>query len=329
MRILVTGGAGFVGSHLVDRLVRRGDRVVVLDDLSSGRTQHLASAAALADPGALQLVHGCVTEAALVRRLCGEVDAVFHLAAVVGVRRSLEQATLAMRVNAEGTARVLEACAPARTPLLLTSSSEVYGDSLEPLAEDSPVLPGASERMRGGYACSKAYGEWLALAFAREQGLPVVVTRLFNVIGPRQSQAMVVPRFVAQALRGEALTIHGDGSQRRCFADVGEVADALLALAATPAARGRVVNVGGTQECSVRELARRVLAAAGLELPLRTVSASEAFPPGGSDIRRRVPVLALLRGLIGTVPSRPLDETLRELVTEQRRCRDAALLAPV
>ncbi|MBI5851332.1 MAG: NAD-dependent epimerase/dehydratase family protein [Planctomycetes bacterium] len=312
MRILVTGGAGFLGSHLVERLIARGDAVTVLDDLSTGRREHVAAV-----PDRC-FVHGCVTDARLVERLVGNQEQVFHLAAVVGVQKSLASPVRAMRVNADGTATVLAACARRRTPLLLTSSSEVYGDAPRPVAEEAPLAPGALSRARGGYACSKAYGEWLALAHAREDGLPVVVARLFNVIGPRQSDAMVVPRFVRQALAGGPLTIHGDGSQRRCFADAGEVADALLALAACPAARGRAVNVGGANELSVIDLARAVCDAVELRVPFVHVPLRDAFPHGGTDIARRVPVLDLLRALIGTAPSRPIADTLADVVAERR-----------
>ena len=313
MRILVTGGAGFVGSHLVDRLTARGDVVTVLDDLSSGCLAHLAHARV--PP---RLVHGSVRDARLVDRLVQDAEQVFHLAAVVGVRTALEQSVRAMRVNAEGSGQVLDACAHHGVPVLYTSSSEVYGDVAGPLGEDSPVALGPSSRTRGGYACSKAYGEWLAFGYAREQGLPVVVARLFNVVGPRQSASMVVPRFVGQALRGKPLTIHGDGSQRRCFADVAEVADALLALAAAPRARGLVVNVGGPHECSVIELAHRVRAATGVDAPLVHVPFHAAFPSGGTDVRRRVPVLSRLFELTGRVPSRPFDDTLHAVVAEWR-----------
>ena len=312
MRILVTGGAGFLGSHLVERLIARGDAVTVLDDLSTGRREHVGVGPDLC------FVHGCVTDARLVERLVGEQEQVFHLAAMVGVQRSLANPVRAMRVNADGTATVLAACARHRVPVLITSSSEVYGDVPRPVAEDAPLAPGALTRVRGGYACSKAYGEWLALAHARENGLPVVVTRLFNVIGPRQSDAMVVPRFVRQALAGGPLTIHGDGSQRRCFADAGEVADALIALAECRAARGRAVNVGGEHELSVIDLARAVCDAAGARVPFVRVPLRDAFPHGGSDIERRVPVLLLLRELIGMVPSRPIAETLADVVAERR-----------
>lgn len=311
MRILVTGGAGFVGSHLVDRLVARGDEVTVLDDLSGAGAPPAAT-------GSARLVRGCVTDARLVDGLVADAAMVFHLAAVVGVRESLEHAVRALRVNAEGTGQVLAACARHGVPILYTSSSEVYGDVPGPVDEDCAVAPGPSTRLRGGYACSKAYGEWLALAHAREQGLPVLVTRLFNVVGPRQSSRMVLPRFVDQALRGGPITIHGDGTQRRCFADVVEVVDALIALSSTRVAWGQVVNVGGAVECSVLELAALVRRTLGVDVDLEHIALRDAFPSGGTDIARRVPVLDRLRRLIGRAPCRPLAEVVAEVAVAAR-----------
>ena len=322
MRILVTGGAGFIGSHLVDRLVARGDEVTVLDDCSSGRLGNLARSAR-----AVRVVHGCVTESAQLERLVGGMGMVFHLAAVVGVRRTLEDSVRAMRVNAEGTANVLAACARDATPVVYTSSSEVYGDAAGPLDEDVPLAPGPLRRVRGGYACSKAYGEWLAQAYGREQGLPVLVVRLFNAVGARQSQRMVLPRFVRQAQSGVPITIHGDGTQRRCFADVADVVDALLALAAARSRWGSVVNIGGATEHSVLELADLVRAVVGRDVPLLHVPLESAFPAGGTDVLRRVPMLERLRAAIGWLPSRPLIESVHAVVAE--RSAELAATAPL
>ncbi|MGE0142086.1 MAG: NAD-dependent epimerase/dehydratase family protein [Planctomycetota bacterium] len=313
MHILVTGGAGFLGSWVVDRLAAAGESVVVLDDLSAGRESALRPS-----HGNVRFVRGCARDAAVVDRLVAEASQVFHLAAVVGVRESLDQSVRAMRVNTEAATVVFERCAARGVPVLFTSSSEVYGDSEAPHGEDDPLALGSPERIRGGYACSKAHSEWLALGLARERGLRVVVVRLFNVVGPRQSERMVLSRFVRQALAGEPITLHGDGSQRRCFADVEEVARALVELAGTTAAMGRVVNVGSDRECSVRELGAMVRGACGVDVPLREIPLLDVFPSGIEEVHCRRPRLERLTAILGWRPSRSIEEIVARTVAAMR-----------
>lgn len=314
MRVLVTGGAGFIGSHLVERLLARGDEVVVLDDLSTGRASNLA--AVRLDPR-LEFVHGSVLDEALVSRLVQGVEGVFHLAARVGVRLVLEQPSATLEVNVLGTRHVLAAAARRGARVLFASSSEVYGkNERPPFAEDEPLLLGATREPRWSYACSKAMGEWLALARAREDRLPVVIVRFFNVVGARQhgEHGMVLPRFLAAARAREPLEVYGDGLQTRCFLAVEDAVERVLALWDEPRALGQVVNVGSARELAIGELARRVVAAAGGGLPIVHMPYREAYGMEMSDFRRRVPALERLEGLIGPRPERSLDELVRALL---------------
>lgn len=316
--VLVTGGAGFIGSHLTALLLARGHAVHVVDDLSSGAPANLA---AVHGHPRLRVTIGSIADPELAMAACRAASCVFHLAGSVGVRLLAEQPLAVMERNLRCTEVVLRAAAAACRPILLASSSEVYGDGPVPFVEHASVRPGATEGLRGGYACAKAMGEWLALGHAHEHGLPVVIARLFNTVGPRQTgrYGMVLPRFVQQALRGEPLTVYGTGAQTRCFAHVEEVVAALVALLATPAARGRVVNVGSEQEVSVHRLARLVAQAArrvlGSEPDIVQLPLESVFPAGFVDPPRRVPSLDRLRAAIGCVPSRPIEAIVDELVT--------------
>jgi len=315
---LVTGGAGFIGSHLCDALLDRGDTVTVLDDLSTGTLTNLGAAAR---PG-LQMVQGSVTDAALVDRLVAQCDGVFHLAAAVGVRLMVEHPARTITTNVDGTARVLEAATRAGRPVLIASSSEVYGKSEEiPFREDGDLVLGATTRSRWGYACSKALDEFLALAWAREAGTAVVIARFFNTVGPRQTGAygMVVPRLVSQALAGEPLTVHGDGQQTRCFTWVHDVVRASLALLDAPGTHGAVFNVGSTEETSILTLADRILAITGSRSAIRLVPHSEAYSSGFEDMPRRVPCVDRLRAAVGFAPQTQLDDILRAVVAAHRR----------
>lgn len=315
MKVLVTGGAGFIGSHLVERLLARGDEVVVLDDLSTGRAANLA--AVRLDPR-LEFVQGSVLDEALVTRLVAGVEGVFHLAARVGVRLVLEQPSATLEVNVLGTRHVLAAAARRGARVLFASSSEVYGkNERPPFAEDEPLLLGATREPRWSYACSKAMGEWLALARAREDRLPVVIVRFFNVVGARQhgEHGMVLPRFLAAARAREPLEVYGDGLQTRCFLAVEDAVERVLALWDEPRALGQVVNVGSARELAIGELARRVVAAAGGGLPIVHMPYREAYGMEMSDFRRRVPALERLEGLIGPRPERSLDELVRALLS--------------
>lgn len=319
MRHLVTGGAGFVGSHLVDRLLDRGDRVDVLDDLSGGLASNLAPARER-----LTFHLGSVLDATAVERLVATADRVWHLAAVVGVPRVLSRPREAIRVNVRGAETVVDACAASGVPVVLFSSSEVYGDRAHgELAESDPISPGPADRLRGSYGAAKALAEWIALSAAREDGLHALVVRLFNTVGPRQrsSHGMVLPRFAEQALRGGPLTVHGDGRQRRCFADVRDVTGNLLRLADEPRAWGATYNVGSDVETSVLELAELVRDMAGTGAEIAHVPYDEAFPAGERDVRRRVPRLDALRSVLGPVPTTPLADTVAAVLAERRSAR--------
>ncbi len=302
---LVTGGAGFIGSHLVDALLDDGVAVRVLDDLSSGALENLARHRR--DPR-LSVQIGDAGDPAAVARAIDGVDAVFHLAGAVGVLRLQREPVAMLERNLRPTEVVLAAAAERAVPTLIASSSEVYGQEQVPFREDAPVQIGATHLARGGYACAKAMGEFLALAHARQRGLPVVVARLFNTVGPRQAarHGLVLPRFVEQARRGAPITVYGDGRQRRCFAAVGEVVAALRQMLAVPRAHGQVVNVGSTQEVSIQGLAELVRQAAGSASPIVHLPLGEVFGHGFADPARRVPCLRRLRELLGWVPSLPV-----------------------
>jgi UDP-glucose 4-epimerase len=310
---VVTGGAGFIGSHLVELLLQRGYTVHVVDDLSTGRLENLA--AVTGDPK-LTVTVGSVTDARIADYAIKPADVVFHLAGVVGVRRLAEEPLVVMQANLHSTESVLRSCAAHAVPVLVTSSSEVYGDGPVPFVESAPVHPGSTEGLRGGYACAKAMGEWLASAHAEQSGLQVVVARLFNTVGPRQTgdHGMVLPRFVQQAVRGEPMTVYGGGAQTRCFAHVRDVVRALLGLATSASVPGRVVNVGSAIETPVLKLAEMVRAAAESSSPIRNVPFGDIFPEGFVDPSRRVPSLDRLRAANGWVPEMPLASIVSELV---------------
>lgn len=316
-RVLVTGGAGFVGSHVVEALVARGAEVEVLDDLSTGSEDHLAVALRT---GRCRLRVASAADPRAVEPLVGDCGTVFHLAAAVGVDLVASRSRETLERNLAAARTVLAAAGRTRTPVVVASSSEVYGRSGRvPFAEDADLVLGSPVGPRWSYAAGKAAMEWLALGWAREDGLSVVVARLFNTVGPRQSgrYGMVVPIFVDQALRGEPLTVHGDGRQTRCFAHVRDVVRALLQLAREPRARGRVVNVGSPHEISIRRLAEEVRRITASDSPLRFVPA--ARDRAGGDVRRRVPDLSRLRDLLGWIPDTPLHRILADVVADRRR----------
>jgi UDP-glucose 4-epimerase len=318
MRILVTGGAGFIGSHLADRLVALGEDVVVLDDLSTGSAANVAH---LAGRPRFTLRIGSAADRGAVAEAVAGCDLVFHLAAAVGVRFIVDHPVRAIETNVGATEAVLDAASSRGIRVVLASTSEVYGKGERiPFREDDDVTLGPTQNMRWAYACSKALDEWLALAHARERGLPVVVARLFNTVGPRQTgrYGMVLPTFAAAALRGEPLVVHGSGAQTRCFCHVRDTVEALLLLARSPGAAGEVVNVGGGREVAILELARMVQAAASSSSPIVTVPYEEAFGPGFEDMARRVPHLGKLRALIGRVPETGLEEMIADVVADQR-----------
>lgn len=311
-RVLVTGGAGFIGSHLVGELLALDHQVHVVDDLSSGS---LANLSALLDDGRLEVTIASVADPSVCARACASASMVFHLAGAVGVQHLAARPLDCVQRNLQANQALLQAAADFARPVLLTSSSEVYGDGPVPFVETASVRPGPTQGARGGYAAAKALGEWLAFGHAAQSGLPVIITRLFNTVGPRQSAegGMVLPRFVAQAVADGAITVYGDGSQTRCFAHVRDVAAALLALAYAPGAGGQVFNVGSDHEVSVLELAQLVRAAAGAGR-IVTQPWQQLFPAGFADLPRRVPSLAALRAAIGWVPATPIEAIVSELV---------------
>jgi UDP-glucose 4-epimerase len=319
---LITGGMGFVGSHLAEALLAAGHRVTVLDDLSTGRTDNLAH---LSGHERLRCVLGDVTDRSLLAPLVGESDVVYHLAAAVGVRLIVEEPVRSLETNLLGTEAVLEVASQAGAKVLLASTSEVYGKSDRvPFREDDDVMIGPTIRNRWAYAAAKMVDEFLALAYHQQRGLPVVIFRLFNTVGPRQTgrYGMVVPRFVAAALRGEPLTVYGDGLQSRCFLHVRDAVEAITGLAACPQAVGQVFNVGSTEQVTIRELAERVLRHVQGTAPaerITTVPYDQAYPSGFEDIRVRVPDTSRLRDLTGWQPSRDLERIIQDVVDSVRQ----------
>lgn len=311
--ILVTGGAGFVGSHLVELLLAEGYAVHVVDDLSTGRTEHLA--AVLGHPR-LRFTVASIESPSVAAAACAGAGMAFHLAGAVGVRWLAREPLAVMQRNLRASEVLLAAAAEHRCPVLLASSSEVYGDGPVPFREADSLRPGSTEGLRGGYACAKAMAEWLALGYRQASGLPVLVARLFNTVGPRQAadQGMVLPRFVRQALAGEPITVYGDGQQTRCFAHVGDVVQALLGLARARGLDHTVFNVGSRVETTVGEVATLVRRLAGSRSPIVLVPYQKVFPAGFVDPPRRVPDTSRLRQALGWEPERPLAAILRELV---------------
>ncbi|MBA3709648.1 MAG: GDP-mannose 4,6-dehydratase [Planctomycetes bacterium] len=321
MRYLVTGGSGFIGSHVVEALLARQDQVLVLDDLSTGSSANLAH---LDGRPGLEIAHGSVCDQVLVDELCLRVDRIIHLAAAVGVRRILERQVNSIVTNLHGTEVVLRAAhAHGRMPVFYASTSEVYGKQDQvPFREDLDSVLGASALHRWSYACSKLMDEFLALAYHRERKLPVIVARFFNVTGPRQSPhyGMVLPRFCEAAIAGRPLEVHGDGQQARCFLHVSDAVTAITSLIDSPQAIGQVVNIGSSEEVTITGLAEQVITAAGSRSTLAYVPYEQAFPQGGfEDMRRRIPDVTKLQRLTGWSQQHDLASTITESI---RWCRD-------
>jgi UDP-glucose 4-epimerase len=318
MHVLITGGAGFVGSHLVDHHIANGDEVTIIDDFSTGSRRNIAHHG---ENPRFHAIEGRVEDAAILRPAIKRADRVYHLAATVGVFQVLRHPLAALRSNLTASDLVFELAAEAKVRTVFTSTSEVYGKNDAPaLHETDDSIFGATSLSRWLYGVSKAADEFLALAYERERGLPVTIVRLFNTTGPRQSGAygMVLPRFVQQALAGEPLTVFGDGSQTRCFTNVFDVVDALTCLADAPDAVGRVVNVGHPHETSIRDLAELVKTITSSDSPIQHVDYATAYGTGFEDMRRRFPDVNLLRWLVGRVPSTPLETTIQQIVDAQK-----------
>lgn len=322
MRILITGGAGFIGSHLAERLVAEGHDVVALDDLSTGQKKNLAS---LDGNNHFRFIEGSVLDTDLVNRLVDEADMVFHMAAAVGVKLIMDEPSRSILTNITGTENVLKAAIPGKTPTFIASTSEVYGKTTKfPFCEDDDMTIGATKNLRWSYASAKQLDEFLALAYAREVDLPVVVLRFFNTTGPRQTgrYGMVLPNFVVNALTGKPLKVHGTGEQSRCFGHVFDVVEALLRLMDTPEAFGEVYNIGTDQEVSIMELAQKVVSATESTSEIELVPYSDVYPEGFEDMERRLPSVDKLHAAIDFRPMRTLDEIIADIVTEKRAALD-------
>jgi nucleoside-diphosphate-sugar epimerase len=316
MRTLVTGGAGFIGSHLAEALLDRGDEVWALDDLSTGRLENLRT---FAHQPRFHFHEGSVLHGPAVRSLVETCDRVFHLAAAVGVKFILENPLRSLRTNILGTETVLEACARKRCRTILFSSSEVYGKGTAiPFAEDDDRLMGPTHKPRWSYAYGKAVDECLAQAYWDQQRLPVTIVRCFNTCGPRQTGAygMVIPSMVARALRGEPIVVHGDGRQSRCFSAVSDVVRGTLQLAECEAAAGEIFNIGSDEEVAIAELAERVRAMCGSASPIEHVPYDRIYGRSFEDMRRRVPDLTKIRRFVGYRPTVKLDELIAAVVRD-------------
>jgi UDP-glucose 4-epimerase len=323
MRILITGGAGFIGSHLADRLLADGHDVIALDNLSTGSVQNLKPAAA---NSRLRFVHDDVRSEHTLHVLTEQCDMVYHLAAAVGVQLIVDQPVHTIETNIHGSEVVLATANKFRKPVLIASTSEVYGKSEKvPFREDDDTVLGATRFSRWSYACSKAIDEFLGLAYHQQFGLPVVVARFFNTVGPRQTgrYGMVIPRFVEAALRNEPLHIYGTGKQSRCFGFVGDVVEAVIKLMNNPKAAGRVYNVGATEEITIEALADKIIAMTGSRSVKKSLSYEEAYGRPFDDMLRRIPCLDRIREMIGYEPRTSLERILHLVIAEKRAALDS------
>jgi UDP-glucose 4-epimerase len=318
MRVLVTGGAGFIGSHVVDRLIERGDEVTALDDLSTGSLRNIRH---LQDNSNFRFKNASVLDAETVDAEVAQVDAVYHLAAAVGVQLIVDRPLQSLITNIKGTETVMDAAQKHRVKILLASTSEIYGKSQNgPFKEDDDRLLGSPRKLRWSYSTSKAVDEILAYVYYKELGLPTVVVRLFNTIGPRQvgHYGMVVPRFITQALRGEPLTVYGDGSQSRCFTSVYDVVGAIASLMDTPQAEGEVFNVAGNSEITIRRLAELVIDRANSSSSIVNVPFEDVYGQGFEDMARRAANTAKLEAATGFRCRTTLEETIDRMIEYAR-----------
>jgi len=319
MHALITGGAGFIGSHLVDALLAEGHRVTVLDNLSTGRYENVA--AHDGDPK-FQLVNGTILNATLVDKLVERCDVIYHLAAAVGVELIIKEPLESLITNIRGSEVVLEMAHRYRKKVLIASTSEIYGkNTTGPLQENTDRILGSPLKSRWSYSTSKAVDEILAYVYWKEKGVPTIIVRLFNTVGPRQSGAygMVIPRFVGQALKGEPLHVHGTGKQSRCFLHVRDTVSALAKLVEQPAAVGDVFNVGSQEEVTIGALAQRVIALTGSRSRIESIPYEEAYEEGFEDMQRRVPDTSKIERLIGFRPTRDLDAIIQDVVDDLRK----------
>ena len=319
MKVLITGGAGFIGSHLAEEHLKRGDEVYIIDDLSTGSMENIEHIKGLPS---FHYYLDTVTNHHLTAELVDLCDIIYHLAAAVGVKLIVESPVRTIETNIRGTEVVLHHAAKKRKRVLLTSTSEVYGKTEKvPFNEEDDLVMGATHKGRWSYACSKAIDEFLAIAYWKEKRVPTVVARLFNTVGPRQTgqYGMVIPNFVRQALKNESITVYGDGTQTRCFTHVNDVVGALIKLAEHPQAVGEVYNIGSAQEVSILQLAERIRDLAGSQSEISFLPYEMAYEEGFEDMLRRVPDTSKISGLIGYRPKYNLDEILMSVIEYSTR----------
>lgn len=318
MKILITGGAGFVGSHLADKLIGEGHEITVIDDLSTGRyanVEHLEG-----NPN-FRLIIDTVLNDKLMEELIRETDRVFHMASAVGVRLIMEQPVKTIETIFHGTDVVLKFCSRYRKRVLVPSTSEVYGKGVSvPFKEEDDLLTGSTDKHRWAYACAKTLDEFLAIAHWKETRLPVIVVRLFNTVGPRQTgqYGMVVPNFVKSALNNQPITVHGDGNQQRCFGHVFDVVEGLTKAIETPECFGQVINFGNDEEISIKGLAEKAIAMTGSTSEIKYVSYDEVYGEGFEDMQRRVPSLEKAKRLVGYQPTRTLEDIINDVANQFR-----------
>lgn len=318
MNVLITGGAGFIGSHLADALVKKGDNVVAVDNFSTGNVANIKD---LLENERFTLVAGSIIDKNLMKGLVRKADVIYHLAAVVGVQYVIEAPLHVIQSNVHGTEVIMELASIFRKKVFLASTSEVYGkDGGLPYKESGNRLMGSTTVARWSYACTKALDEFMALAYHHERGLPVVIARLFNTVGPRQTgrYGMVIPRFVKSALAGRKLTVYGDGTQSRCFTYVGDAVFAIMALMDTDEAVGEIFNVGSTNEISILDLAEKIIDMTGSESGIDFIPYEEVYGKGFEDMRRRVPCIDKICKLIGCYRTVSLDEILQKVIAYER-----------
>ncbi len=329
MHVLITGGAGFIGSHLAERLVARGDDVTILDNLSTGRYENVAH---LDGHPNFHPVIGTILNESLVDKLMERCQAVFHLAAAVGVELIIKRPLESMMTNIRGSEIVLEMAHRYRKKVLVASTSEIYGKNVHgPFKEEDDRVLGSPLKSRWSYSTSKAVDEILAHVYWKEKGVPTIIVRLFNTVGPRQSGAygMVIPRFVGQALARKPLEVHGNGKQSRCFLHVRDVVGAMIQLMEHPGAVGEVFNLGSQEEVTIEALAKRVLAITGSDSGLAYVPYEQAYEEGFEDMPRRVPDISKIRSLIGFQPTANLDDIIRNVIESLRALpQDADAMTP-
>lgn len=318
MKVLITGGAGFVGSHLADKLIAEGHEITVIDDLSTGRYGNVEH---LDGRDGFRLIIDTVLNQPLMEDLIRDTDRVYHMASAVGVRLIMEQPVKTIETIFHGTDVILKFCSRYRKRVLIPSTSEVYGKGISvPFREEDDLLTGSTDKHRWAYACAKTLDEFLALAHYKETRLPVVVARLFNTVGPRQTgqYGMVVPRFVESAIKGEAIEVHGDGNQSRCFGHVSDVVNGLTAAIESPVCFGEVVNFGSDAEITINDLAKRAIELTGSSSEVRFIPYEQVYGDGFEDMQRRVPSLEKARKLLGYQPTKTLDDIINDVAAEIR-----------